>query len=170
MTTGNLHDIFVGTKRVTYREYKLQLFDRNKKLAQIAFEQLGDEKPALPIYKKKDNFVPGKDQVWEPVKDPLDPNWTLLLPPSDYASIIINDNEIVRTSPKVENNNQLYTATKNSTFLYKKNTVIVDTANNMVWAEVSKTDPKKNGGRPYYICVKYGSSNRTTPPVNGPSN
>lgn len=168
MATGDKHDIFIGTKRVTYKEYKLQPIDRNKRLAQIAFEQLGDDKPALPIYRKRDE--PNANPIWAEVKDPLDPNWTLLLPPSDYASFSINENEIVRTSPKIENTNQLYTATRSSTFIYKKNTVIVDNANSMVWAEVSKTDLRKNGGRPYYICVKYGGNHRTTPPINGPSN
>lgn len=167
MATGDTHTIFIGTTRVTYKEYKLQAIDRNKSLKQIAWEQLGDEKPAQPIYRKRDE--PNASPIWTEVKDPLDPKWTLLLPPTEYASFTIKESEIVRTSHKIENTNILYTATPNSTFLYKKNTVVVDNTNGMVWADVSKTDPKKNAGRPYWICVKYGNSHRTVPPINGPS-
>ncbi len=168
MATGDTHTIFIGTNRVTYTEYQLQPSDRNKSIAQIAREQIGNEKPANPIYRK---VIPGPNNpIWAEVKDPLDPSWALLLPTSEFASFTIKEGEKVRTSPKIDNNNILYDAQAGFRFLYKKNSVIVDSTNGMVWADVSRTDPQRNGGKPYWVCVKYMNSHRTNPPINGPSN
>lgn len=168
MATGETHQIFIGTARIIYTEYQLQPSDRNKSIAQIAREQIGTDRPTHPIYRK----VPpsASSPIYAEVRDPLDPNWTLLLPPSEYASFTIIEGEKVRTSPKIENNNILYDAATNSRFLYKKNTVFVDSTNNLVWADVSRTDPQRNGGKPYWVCVKYMNSHRTKPAINGPSN
>lgn len=167
MATGETHVIFIGTSRVIFTEYQLQASDKNKSIAQIAREQIGNEKPAHPIYRK---VTPGPNNpIWAEVKDPLDPSWTLLLPPSEYASFTINENEKVRTSAQIENNNILYEAQANFRFIYKKNSVVVDNTNGMVWADVSQTDPQRNGGKPYWVCVKYMNSHRTNPPINGPS-
>lgn len=162
------HTIWVGMKEVKYKEYPLQPSDRNKSLAQIAREQLGVDKLVFPIYKKVPSI--NGSPIYADVADPLDPNLTLLLPPSDFASFVTHESEKVRTTPRIENNNILYEAPVSSTFLYKKNSVIVDITNDMVWADVSQTDPKRNGGRAYWVCVKYGNTNRTTPPINGPVN
>lgn len=167
MATGDLHALIVNGKRITYTEYKLQPSDRGKGLKQIAGEQLYDENLFNLILKKRDD--PAKQPIWEEIvaKDSVDVNWTLLLPPSDYARLTLRNKANIRRSPKLEAGNIHYEAPAGMVLAYKKSSVIRDVSG-LVWADVGKSNiPNKDPNAAYWLCVKEGNIHHTDPQING---
>lgn len=163
MAPGELRAIIKNGKKEYFTEYKLKPGD--KSLAQVAREQLYDESLHTRILKWLD--VPNAQGFQF---EEIAPNAkiadlrTVLLPPSDYATFTLTAKTNVRKTARVEGANVLYAADANAKFVYKKSTVIKD-GNGMLWADVSKTDPQKNGGGAYWVCVRDGTITNTNPPI-----
>jgi hypothetical protein len=168
MASGDQHGLIVNGKRTVYTEYKLQPGDRGKTLKQIAREQLYDENLFTLILKKRDD--PTKQPIWEEIvtKDNLDPNWTLLLPPSEYATFTLRDKANVRRTPKLESGNIHFEGQVGVAFVYKKSSATKD-ANGMLWVDISKSNtiPNKDANATYWVCVKEGNIHHTAPQING---
>jgi hypothetical protein len=151
----------------SFIEYKIQPSDLNKSLKQLAREQLMDESLYDQILLKV--AEPATNPKWYTTindKSKYDPNWTLLLPPSEFAAFIVTVNTNIRKTPEEVNGNILEVAKQFEKYFYKRSTVKVN--GQMVWAEVSKTNPARFGNIPYWICVKNKTYN-TNPPIDFPS-
>lgn len=168
--SGQLRAIIKDGKKIYYTEYKVTPADANKYLQQIAKEQLFDESLYTGILRWL--AAPNAQGFqWEEINPKnvlVSPQWTLLLPPSDFATFTLNARANVRRSPRVDGSNIHSTAEIKTKFVYKKSTVIVE--NGLVWADVTKSDSilQKAGGQSYWLCVKEGSIHHTNPPIDGP--
>ena len=161
MAPGQLKKIATPKASGLFIVYKIQPGDTS--LKQIAREQLADENLWDKII--LDRETPNsKGFLWDEIPSGAwDPRWTLLLPPSDFAAFTISVNTTICDAP----NGKLLDAAKvGEKYFYNRKTVKVD--GQMVWAEVSKTNPNRYGGKPYWICVKKGTPN-TNPQVTSAS-
>lgn len=177
MATGDNHGISINGKLVTYTEYKLQPSDLNKSLKQIARERLGAESLFDKILRKREN-VPLGQQIWEeiPLKDRIDPNWTLLLPPAqaapapstpEYKTFKLLRPAYVRTSPRVEAANTYNNTAFPQGTIWNYRTNNIHRENGMVWVEVTTSNiGKKIAGATYWMCVREGSLAHSDPPIS----
>lgn len=161
MAHGQIRRIDTPKAAGSFIEYKIQPGD--KSLKQIAREQLADETLWDKIILHRETPNP-KGFFWDEVPaNAFDHRWTILLPPSEFAAVTITVNTTICDAP---NGNLLDAAKTGEKYFYKRSNVKVDGQN--VWAEVTKTNPGRYGGKPYWICVKKGTPT-THPAILAPS-
>lgn len=167
--TGEIKGIITAGKKVYYTVYKLLPADKGKTLKQIAREQLYDENLYTGILRWLDTALPNGDHE-QAISDKDHPgsDWTLLLPPSDFAKLTLSDKQNVRKSHKEENNNISYVADAKREFIYKKSTIHKE--NGAVWVDVSKTgELHVEAGHvspPAWIRVTEGTIHHTIPSID----
>jgi hypothetical protein len=161
MAHGQLKKIATPKVAGTFIVYKVQ--PKDKSLKQIALEQLLDERLADKIFLDRETKN-DKGLFYDEIPpNTFDPRWTLLLPPSEFAAFTITINTTICKTP----NGALLDAAKvGEKFFYKRSTVQV--SGQTVWAEVSRTNPQRYSGIPYWICVKNRTPN-TNPIIESPS-
>lgn len=161
MAHGQIKKIATSKISGFFIVYKIQPKDTS--LKQIAREQLADENLWDKIVLDRETANP-KGFFWDEVPpNAFDSRWTLLLPPSEFAAFTISANTPIHKSP---NGEFLAGASVSEKYFYKRSTVQV--SGQKVWADVTKTNPGRFGGAPYWILVKDGTS-KTNPPVEHPS-
>lgn len=157
MANGQIKKVATTKATGFFIVYKVQAGDTN--LKQIAREQLADENLWDKIV--LDRQTPNeKGFLWDEIlPNAFDSRWTLLLPPSEFAAFTVSSNTPIYGSP---NGEFLAGANVAEKYFYKRSNVAV--GGQKVWAEVTKTNPSRFGGKPYWVLVKDGTS-KTNPPV-----
>ena len=157
MANGQIKKVATNKVAGLFIVYKVQPGDKN--LKQIAREQLADENLWDKIVLDRET-VNEKGFLWDEIPpNAFDSRWTVLLPPSEFAAFTISANTPIHRSP---NGEFLAGASVNEKYFYKRSSVMV--SGQKVWADVTKTNPSRFGGQPYWVLVKDGTS-KTNPPV-----
>ena len=167
MAHGDLKKRATPNAQGMFIVYKIQPGDTS--LKQIAREQLLNESLADKIVLDRETPNPNTKNLWDPIPaGAWDSRWTLLLPPSEFAAFVLKVKANLCKAPNFENTSILTLVNPPEKFFYKRSTVIRSQDGNVVWADVTRTNPSRFGNAPYWICVKNGIFH-TDPHVEFPS-